>query len=55
MGMLQVTPEIWQQILSMPDAVRRPAITEPALRPIAQLERASNQKARFQKLVQQAE
>lgn len=55
MGMLQLAPEIQQHILSMPDAVRRPVITERALRPIAQLERASDQKAMFQELVQLAE
>jgi hypothetical protein len=41
-------------ILSMPDAVRRPAITERALRPIAQLKNASKQKAKFGELVEQA-
>jgi len=34
----------------MPDAVRRPAITERALRPIAQLEDLADQKAEFQEL-----
>jgi hypothetical protein len=38
MGLFRLAPEIQQHILSMPDAVRRPAITERALRPIAQLE-----------------
>jgi hypothetical protein len=33
--------------------VRRPAITERALRPIAQLENAADQKAKFQDLVAQ--
>jgi hypothetical protein len=55
MGMLRLAPEIQQHVLSLPDLARRPVITERALRPIAQLERASDQKARFQELVQQAE
>jgi hypothetical protein len=54
MGLLRLAPEIQEHVLSLPDMVRRPAITERALRPIAQLERASDQKARFQELVAQA-
>ncbi len=54
MGLLRLAPEIQEHVLSMPDMVRRPAITERALRPIAQLEQASDQKARFQELVAQA-
>ena len=38
MGMLRLAPEIQRHILSMPDVVRRPAVTERALRPIAQFE-----------------
>ena len=53
MGMLQLAPEIQQHILSMPDAVRRPVISERALRPIAQLENAREQKARFEGLMEQ--
>jgi hypothetical protein len=52
MGMLQLAPEIQQHILSMSDAVRRPAITERALRPIAQLENARDQRARFEQLME---
>jgi hypothetical protein len=52
MGMLHLTREIQQHILSMPDAVRRPAITERALRPIAQLENARDQRARFEELLE---
>jgi len=37
LGMLRLAPEIRQHILSMPDVVRRPAITERALRPVTQL------------------
>jgi hypothetical protein len=51
MGMLQLAPEIQQHILSMPDAVRRPAITERALRPIALLENHSAQQAAFSTLL----
>ncbi len=53
MGMLRLAPEIQQHILSMRDVVRRPAITERALRPIAQLENATEQKARFEGLIEQ--
>jgi hypothetical protein len=38
MAMLQLAPEIRQHIQSMPKAVRRPAITERALRSITQLD-----------------
>ncbi|MFQ5741855.1 MAG: hypothetical protein ACE5JX_22905 [Acidobacteriota bacterium] len=55
MGLLRLAPEIQEHVLSLPDMVRRPAITERALRPIAQMERTNDQKARFQELVQQAE
>jgi len=34
--------------------VGRPVITERALRPICQLEKATNQKAKFQELIRQA-
>jgi len=51
MGLLRLAPEIRQHILAMPDAVRRPAITERALRPIAQLEDPADQRARFQELI----
>ncbi len=55
MGMLRLAHEIQHHVLSLPDMVRRPAITERALRPLAQLENASDQKARFHELLQQAE
>jgi len=55
MGLLRLAPEIQEHVLSLPDMVRRPAITERALRPIAQLENATDQKAKFQDLIQQAE
>ncbi len=50
-GLLRLAPEIQEHVLSLPDMVRRPAITERALRPIAQLEGAAEQKARFEELV----
>jgi hypothetical protein len=55
MGLLRLAPEIQQQVLSLPDMVRRPAITERALRPIAQLDHASDQQVKFRELIQQAE
>lgn len=53
MGMLRLAPEIQEHVLSLPDIVRRPAISERALRPIAQLENVANQKAMFEELVAQ--
>jgi hypothetical protein len=37
-GLLRLAPEIRRLVLSLPDMIRRPAITERALRPIAQLD-----------------
>lgn len=51
MGMLQLAPEIQQHILSMPDAVRRPAITERALRPIALIDERRHQLQQFEALL----
>jgi hypothetical protein len=48
MSLLRLPPEIQQHILTMPDAVHRPAITERALRPIAQLEDHCQQQRLFQ-------
>jgi hypothetical protein len=53
MGLLRLAPEIQEHVLSLPDMVRRPAITERALRPIAQIENPKNQMAEFQELVAQ--
>ncbi|MFH1690242.1 MAG: hypothetical protein ABIE42_08395 [Candidatus Eisenbacteria bacterium] len=50
MGMLRLAPEIQEHILSMPDMVRRPAISERALRPIAQIEDPRRQLAEFRDL-----
>jgi hypothetical protein len=49
LGLLRLAPEIQEQILSMPDVVRRPAVTERALRPIAQLD-AGDQPGAFKSL-----
>jgi ParB-like chromosome segregation protein Spo0J len=51
MGLLRLAPEIQQHVLSLPDMVRRPAITERALRPIASLANQSDQVHHFQKLL----
>jgi hypothetical protein len=51
MGMLQLAPEIQQHVLSLPDMVRRPAITERALRPIAQLPQKRDQLHAFHQLL----
>ena len=50
MGMLRLTPKIREHVLFMPDMVRRPAITERALRPIAKMEERRNQLAAFSEL-----
>jgi len=52
MGLLRLAPEIQQQVLSLPDMVRRPAITERALRPIAQLENLQEQHKAFSVLLE---
>jgi hypothetical protein len=51
MGLLRLAPDIQQQVLSLPDMVRRPAPTEWALRPIAQME-GRQQADAFQALLQ---
>lgn len=50
MSLLRLAQEIQEHVLSLPDMVRRPAITERALRPIAQLDDAAEQLARFERL-----
>jgi len=54
MGMLRFAPEIQQHVLSLPDMVRRPAITERALRPIAQIDSPKEQLQAFQALAETA-
>ena len=51
MGLLRLAPEIQEHVLSLPDMVRRPAITERALRPIAQLEDQAEQRSAFATLL----
>ena len=51
MIMLRLAPEIQQHVLSMPETIRRSVISERALRPIARLEDAEDQKIQFQKLL----
>ncbi len=55
MALLRLAPEIQEQILALPRTVRRPSISERALRPIAGLESPADQKARFHELTQLAE
>jgi hypothetical protein len=55
MAMLRPAPEIQESILSTPDTASRPAISELALRPIAQLEDPKDQTARFQELIERAQ
>lgn len=53
MGLLRLAPESRQHILSMPETIHRAAISERALRPIAQMEDAKDQVRRFQELIGQ--
>ena len=55
MTMLRLAPEIQEHILSMPNTVRRPVISERALRPIAQLDDPADQRACFDRLVEHIE
>ena len=50
LGTLRLAPDIQHHILSMPDMVRRPPITERALRPIVQIAETSHQLAAFSEL-----
>ncbi len=54
MGLLRLIPEIQERIMTMPETVHRPGITEHGLRPIAQLCNHANQRARFAELIGQA-
>ncbi len=53
MAMLRLVPEIQMHVLSMPDSIRRPAVTERALRPISRLESIGDQLTRFHDLIRQ--
>ena len=50
MGMLRLAPWIQQHILSMPDMVHRPAISERTLRPIAKMKEREDQTDAFSEL-----
>jgi len=51
LGLLRLAPEIQEHILAMPETVRRPVISERALRPISQIENAGKQVDEFQRLL----
>jgi hypothetical protein len=51
MGLLRLSPTIQHEVLSLPDVVRRPALTERVLRPIAKIGDPNEQMARFQHLI----
>lgn len=51
--MLRLAPEIQEHVLSLPNIVRRPAITERALRPIAQTADYRQQVSLFERLASQ--
>ena len=51
MWMLRLAPEIQQHVLAMPEMIGRGAVTERALRPIAQLDDVADQQVRFQELI----
>jgi len=51
MGLVRLAPEIQQRVLSLPDATRRPAITEQTLRPISKLPQEMAQLHAFQLLL----
>ena len=51
MGLLRLSPEIQQHILSMPETPNRPTVTERALRPIAQVPVPTDQSHAFRQLL----
>jgi hypothetical protein len=51
MGMLRLAPEIQGQILSMPDAVGRPPVTERMLRPFRTISDQNDQIREFQRFL----
>jgi len=51
LGMLRLAPEIQQQILSMPNTIHQPLITERILRPIGSITDYPNQISEFHKLL----
>jgi hypothetical protein len=55
MALTRLAPEIQECVLSLPDTVGRPKLTEHVLRPIARLECRSDQTTRFRDLGQPLE
>jgi len=53
MWLLRLAPEIQERVLAMPETIRRPTISERALRPIAQMEQSGAQLQAFAQLVGQ--
>jgi len=54
MGLLRLAPEIHELVLSMPRTIRRPALTELALRPVARLRDRDAQLAAFESIIGQS-
>ncbi|MFC1573482.1 hypothetical protein ACFL6M_07800 [Candidatus Eisenbacteria bacterium] len=52
MCMLRLAPEIQQHILSIPNVVHRPAITERSLQPISQISTGNDQLHAFRQLLE---
>ncbi|MBE0569503.1 MAG: hypothetical protein IH576_02560 [Deltaproteobacteria bacterium] len=50
LGMLRLAPEIQQQILTTPDTIRRPPVTERMLRPIRAIADHRDQLRKFHNL-----
>lgn len=51
MCLLRLAPEIQQHVQAMSETISQPAISERALRPLAQLADVADQRARFQQLI----
>ncbi len=51
MCLLRLAPEIQQHVLSLPETIRQPVISERALRPLARVEDLAEQRSRFQVLI----
>ena len=51
MALLKLAPEIQQHIMSMPETLNRPKVTERLLRPIAQVSRPTDQCHAFRQLL----
>jgi len=55
MALIRLAPEIQERALALPDTIRRPTITERALRPIAQATDHEVQLVLFEKLLSSPE